>query len=313
MTEFKEFTFDPAPFVPFKDKEVLERVRNIKREDIEKHPNPDFKIKVVPDDYLELIWLTDMFYRIKDAADKGNNVVMILPNPAPVYKKLAYLINKFKIDCKHVYGFAMDEWADQDGNIAPETYSRGFMNATLKYLYNEIDPELRMPRENLIGPTNENAKDYSKLIADKGGADICYSGPGWAGHLGFIDPDTPEFAGDLEEFKKMGARLVTLHPLTIAQNSLHGSFGMSGDIANVPPKAFTIGPADVIAAKNRIEMHGITTAGTFVSWQRMISRLVLHGPVTPQVPSSILQTLRTDVYVTETIAANIEPQGDLQY
>jgi len=207
----------------------------------------------------------------------------------------------------------MNEWADQDVNIAPETYPQCFTHATLKYFYSEIDPELRMPRENVIGPTNENKDHYSKLIADKGGADICYSGPGWAGHLGFIDPDTPEFAGDLEEFKKMGARIVTLHPLTIAQNSLHGSFGMSGDIANVPPKAFTIGPADVIAAKNRIEMHGITTAGTFVSWQRMISRLVLHGPVTPKIPSSILQTLRTDVYVTETIAANIEPQGDLQY
>lgn len=313
MSAYKEFTFDPAPFVPFKDKKELERVRNIKREDIEKHPNPDFKIKVVPDDYLEFIWLSDMFYRIKDAADNGRNVVMILPNPAPVYRKVAYLINKFRINCKHVHVFCMDEWADQDGNIAPETYPQGFTHATLKYFYSEIDPDLRMPRENVVGPTNENKDHYSKLIADKGGADICYSGPGWAGHLGFIDPDAPEFAGDLEEFKKMGARLVTLHPLTIAQNSLHGSFGMSGDIANVPPKAFTIGPADVIAAKNRIEMHGITTAGTFVSWQRMISRLVLHGPVTPKIPSSILQTLRTNVYVTETIAANIEPQGDLQY
>lgn len=146
-----------------------------------------------------------------------------------------------------------------------------------------------------------------------GGADACYSGPGWTGHLAFIDPCTPEFPEDLEEWKKCGARVVTLNPFSIAQNSLHGCFGASGDMGNVPPKGATIGPADVLAAKYRFDMHGITTAGTFVAWQRMISRLVLHGPVTPLIPESILQTVPTDVYITETIAANVEPIWDLQY
>ena len=40
-----EFPFEPASWIPFKDKAEIERVRNIKREDIEKHPNPDFKIR----------------------------------------------------------------------------------------------------------------------------------------------------------------------------------------------------------------------------------------------------------------------------
>ena len=130
-----------------------------------------------------------------------------------------------------------------------------------------------------------------RMIADLGGADICYSGPGWAGHLAFIDPDAPEFAADsLDEWKKMGPRVCTLHPLTIAQNSLHGSFGMSGDLAAVPPKAATIGPAEVIAAKERLDIHAISIDGSFASWQRFTTRLVLHGPVTPKVPESILQT-----------------------
>lgn len=38
----------------------------------------------------------------------------------------------------------------------------------------------------------------------------------------------PEFAGSLDQWKQMSARIVTLNPFTIAQNSLHGSFGMSG-------------------------------------------------------------------------------------
>lgn len=308
-----EFKFKPSKWVPFRDKEVLERVRNIKREDIEKHPNPNFKIRVVPDANLEFIFVVDMFKRIKQACDEDKRVVFILPNPAPAYKKVAYLINKFKVNCKNLYTFIMDEWADEEGNVAPESYPQGFMNAFKRFFYSQIDEELRPPESQVIGPTTKNIKDYSKMIEDVGGADVCYSGPGWTGHLAFIEPDAPEFEGDLEEWKQMGARIVTLSPFTIAQNSLHGSFGMSGDMANVPPKAATIGPKDVLAAKHRFDMHGITTAGTFVSWQRMISRLVLHGPVTPKVPTSILQTARTDVYVTETLAANIEPCWDMQY
>ena len=88
---------------------------------------------------------------------------------------------------------------------------------------------------------------------------------------------------------------------------------MSGDMGNVPPRAATIGPADVIASKYRMDMNGLTVDGTSVSWQRMITRLIAHGPVTPQVPTSLLQTLPTDFYITETLAQNIEPIWDKGY
>ena len=219
---------------------------------------------------------------------------------------MAHIVNNMRINCRNVHIFPMDEWADQDGNIAPLDYKSGFGYSFMKYLVNAIDPELRMPMSQVHHPNNKIVKDYTKMICDagNGGASICYSGPGWAGHIGFVDPDTPEFACDsIEEFNNMGARVVTLHKLTIAQNSLHGTFGQSGDLAAVPPRAFTIGPLDVKNAKERIEMHSISTYGTYSSWQRMISRLVLHGPVTPKIPSSILQQWPTKVYVSETIAA----------
>ena len=187
------------------------------------------------------------------------------------------------------------------------------MHALKKHLYFQIDPDLRPPETQFKAPQTAIIKDYGRMIADLGNADACYSGSGWAGHIAFIDPDTPEFAGSLEEFKRMGPRIVTLHPLTIAQNSLHGSFGMSGDLAAVPPRAATIGPAEVLAAKYRMDNNGLTTAGTFVSWQRLTTRLVAHGPVTPQVPASILQTVPTDFYITETIAHDIEPIWDQEY
>ncbi len=309
----RNFDFDPSVWVPFKDKKEINRVAAIKREDIEKHSNPDFKITVVPDADVESYWITDMFRRIKESAETGRKLVMILPNPCPVYRHVARLINACKVNCKNLHVFAMDEYADQDGNIAPEEWEFGFTHAMMKYFYYKIDEKLRPPKKQFVGFTNSNVKDYSKMIADAGSADICYSGPGWTGHLAFIEPDAPEFKGSLEEWKNMNARICTLSPFTLAQNSLHGSFGKSGNLAAVPPKAATIGPVDVINAKNRFDTHAISIHGTSTAWQRFITRLVLHGPVTPLVPESILQTLPTEVYVSETIAQNIEPDWDKAY
>lgn len=309
----KPFDYNPSEWVPFRDKKEIERVAAIKREDMEKHENPDFRIKVIPDADVESYWITDMFARIKRASETGKPLVMILPNPCPVYRHVARLINACNIDCSNLYTFAMDEYADENGNIAPPEWEFGFTHAMMKYFYYEIDKKLRPKKEQFVGFTNKNVKDYSKMIADRGGADICYSGPGWTGHLAFIEPDAPEFQGSLEEWKKMGARICTLSPFTLAQNSLHGSFGKSGNLAAVPPKAATIGPVDVINTRNRIDFHAISVHGTTTAWQRFITRMVLHGPVTPLVPESILQTLPTDVYVSETIAQNIEPDWEKGY
>ncbi len=308
-----EFKYSPSKWVPFRDMEAIEAARKIKREDITKHPNPDFKIEVYEDSEIEWMFITDIFFRIKEAADKGERIVMILPQPWPMYRRVADLLNRARVSCKNLYTFNMDEYANEDGVIAPETWPLGFTHALKKYFYNEIDEDLRPPENQMVGLTNENINDYGIMIADHGGADICYSGPGWTGHLAFIEPDAPEFQADLEEWKKMGPRIATLSPFTIAQNSLHGGFGASGDLAAVPPKAATIGPAEVIGAKHRIDFNALTIRGTSTSWQRLITRLVLHGPVTPLVPESILQTLRTDVWVSESIAANVEPDWQVGY
>lgn len=308
-----DLKFVPGDYVPFKDREICERLRKISGKDLEKHPNPDFNIKVMMNPHPVLI--ATLFSRIKEASENNRKITLILGNPEPeTYIPLAQLINYFKVDCRNVHIFAMDEWADDQGNIAPETYKAGFAHSMLKYLVYQIDEKLRMPLENVHYPTTKNIADYSKMITDcgEGGADICSSSPGWTGHMAFIDP-VSEFLPsmkdgqyDIDEWLSMEARVVTLHPFTVAQNSLHGVFGQSGYVADVPPKAATIGPSDVKNARERIEVHALLTNNTFSSWQRMTSRLVLHGPVTPLVPSSMLQLMKTQVYVSEEIAAPFE-------
>ena len=187
-----KFDFQPHEFVPFKDKEVCERVRKMSGKELEQREpwwHPEFDVKVVMNPHPVLI--ATLFSRLKAASEAGKPFSMILGNPEPdTYIPLATLINYFKVDCSKVHLFAEDEWADEAGNIAPVTYEAGFAHSMIKYFYYQIDEKLRMPMENVHFPTNENIKDYSKIINDitDGGADIASTSPGWAGHMAFVIP-----------------------------------------------------------------------------------------------------------------------------
>ncbi len=300
-----DFAFKCAEYVPFRDREVCERLRKMSGKELEKHANPDFNIKVMMNPHPVLI--STLFERIRRSDAHDKKLTLILGNPEPdTYIPVAQLVNYHRVNCRNVHVFAMDEWADDQDNIAPITYRASFSRSLLKYFWSEIDEDLRMPLENIHYPTNENFADYSKLIAEcgDGGADFCSSSPGWTGHMAFVDP-VDEFMNvkDMDEYLQQEARMIWLHPLTVAQNSLHGVFGQSGYLQAVPPKAATIGPVDVLRSRERMEVHALLTNGTFSSWQRMVSRLVLHGPVCPQVPSSMLQLMNSQVLVSDELAA----------
>jgi 6-phosphogluconolactonase/glucosamine-6-phosphate isomerase/deaminase len=221
---------------------------------------------------------------------------------------VAFLLNQFRTDCHHLYTFNMDEYADEEGNIAPETWPNSFQYNMKKNFYAKLDPALRPPEAQIQGPTNANFQDYGKMIADLGGADVCYGGIGWSGHIAYIEPGSEAFAASsLEEWKKIGPRIVQLTPFSILQNSLGPEFGRSGDWSAVPPRGATIGPAEIVGAKLRSSWNGFVVGRSVVSWERFVVRLAAHGPVTPLVPASILQTLPTELYLSESLAADIQP------
>jgi len=310
----KSFSYGISKWAPFRDREVCERVRAIKKKDLCRHSNPDVKIEVVKDGDFSFYRIHDIFFRIKEAMEAGKRLVLILPQPHPQYTKVAYLINRYRVNCKNLYTFNMDEWADEDGNIAPDTYENGFMYAQLNNFYTKIDEDLRPPRDHIQGINNKNLNDYGKMIADLGGADVCYGGIGWSGHIAFVDPHTPEFGTDsLEEFKEMGARLVTINHFTVAQTTLDADFGMAGDWSWVPPRAATIGPKEIISSRLRSSWNCFNLADTFISWQRFTVRLALHGPVTPDVPASILQLGPSEVHISDTVAGDIEVNKELTW
>ncbi|GFP32192.1 glucosamine-6-phosphate deaminase [Candidatus Hakubella thermalkaliphila] len=300
-----EFRFDLADFISFRDHEECARVRVIRREEICKHSNPEFKIRIIEDRHdFYVDFALDIVRRIKEAGERGERFVAIFPvGPMPQYKIVTKLINQLRISCKHVHSFNMDEYADQEGNTAPPDWPGSFQKAMMENFFLNIDEDLRPPLEQIHFPTKDCLSSYGEMIEELGGADICYGGIGWCGHIAFWESHLgEEFGGDLQAFKEAGSRCVKLHPMTIMQNALH-SFG--GDWSQVPPKANTIGPAQIVRAKDRsFWLDGDLGGG--ISWQRFIARLVAHGPVTPLVPGSILQTLPGTYTLLGGVADNVE-------
>jgi glucosamine-6-phosphate deaminase len=298
------FEYDLSPFIAFRDRAACERVRAIARDQLTEHSNPQFRIGIV-DDASEFYtrFAADLVGRIRAASEEDRPFVAILPvGPMPQYEIAAEMINAEQLSLRHVHTFNMDEYANEDGVTAPLSWPGSFQRAMFEGFFDRIDRELRPPETQIHFPTREAIGDYSARIDALGGADVCYGGIGWSGHIAFWEPQLgAEFDGDLEAWKAAGARLVELHPMTVMQNALH-SFG--SDWSWVPPKANTIGPREVLGARHRsFWLDGDLGGG--ISWQRFIARLVAHGPVSEFVPGSVLQTARTDYTILGSVADDV--------
>ncbi len=298
-----EFTTALHPFLPFQDAEACARVRALTRHDLESHPNPDWKVRVIdgrPAFYRA--FALDIIERLIAARDAGRRLVAIFPvGPVPQYRVAADIINSLRLDCSHLVSFNMDEYADEHGNTPGADFAGSFQACMLNEFFHRIDEPLRPPLSQIHFPTRDKVADYSRMIEDAGGADICYGGIGWCGHIAFWDPHLADLYPDFEEWQAQGAQCVTLHPMTIMQNALHS---FRGDWSRVPPKANTIGPRDILSARHR----SFWLDGAFPQsecWQAFIGRLVAYGPVTPYVPGSILQTAPTDYTWLDEVAAEV--------
>ena len=304
-----DFTYEMSQYLEFRDVEICKKVRKIKKGDITRHPNKNFRIRIIEDEIaFQFSYVMHIVSGIKRALDEGRKrYVIILPAPNPNYAYLAKMINDLNISCHHVHTFNMDEYADQEGNTAPKDWKGGFQYWMYHDLFDRIKPELRMPDQQINFPLTKNVNDYSKLMEDLGGADVCYGGIGWCGHIAFFEPHLGrDYVDDIEGYLDLGSRIVDLHPITVCQNSLYADAGSAGDWSWVPPKAATIGPRDLKNSRLVSFWDGFG-AGESI-WQRFISRLAAHGPVTPLVPASILQIINSELVLSGSVAADCSSQ-----
>ncbi|MCF7838232.1 MAG: hypothetical protein K9N49_06345 [Candidatus Marinimicrobia bacterium] len=303
-----QFPYDLSQHLEFRDRAECDRVRQIPRAQITRHPNPNFSIRVIENDLaFQFAYVLDIVTGIKRALDEGRDkYVLILPAPNPNYALVAHMLNELKIPCGHVHTFNMDEYADQDGRTAPKDWRGGFQYWMYHDLFNRIRPELRIPEKQIHFPNDRNVESYSAMIEDLGGADVCYGGIGWCGHIAFYEPYLGrEYVGRLDDYLELGSRIVEISTITICQNTLYADAGSAGDWSWCPPKAATIGPRDLKNSKKVSFWNGFGAGEG--QWQRFISRLAAHGPVTPLVPASILQVLRSELILAGQTAADCSP------
>ena len=298
------FDFAPSAWLPTQDKAVLEYCRNISREEMEITNENGYSIRVVPHPSSAIT--CELFDRIYKSDVEDKKTVIVFPNSwKNIYTATAEMCNKFNVSARNIHAFCMDEYADEDGNVAPITWGNSLGGHFMSEFYMNFREDLRPSLKQMHYYTNENINYYSDMIAEEGngGADLIVSATGWIGHTAFIDPHTKAFKADnLEEFLNIKAGFVDNHRLTIQQNA-------SGVRAmwHTARYSVSIGPWDVIHARDHLERHDLQNVGGYASWERMISRLQLYGPVCMEVPASIYQLTKGTIYVSEDMARPIKP------
>ena len=97
---------------------------------------------------------------IRKAKEAGRKIVFILPvGPMGMYKWAVYFLKEWNVDCKHVWCFNMDEWADAKGNTLVGDAS--FQYAMEQALYNPLG-KLTVPKDHRNFATKDNLPTYPK-------------------------------------------------------------------------------------------------------------------------------------------------------
>lgn len=185
--------------------------------------------------------------------------------PIGVYEKLAALYERGELDFSEITSFNLDEYcgiADTD----PQSYHY-FMNEQLFSKVNTNKDRQFFPDQN-AADIEQACKDYEEKIASCGGLDFVFLGIGTNGHIGFNEP-APVFS--------TSTHCVALDEKTIADNARFFE-----RLEDVPREALTMGIKTIMLAKKII----LVASGPA---KREIMQKALYGPITPEVPGSILQ------------------------
>ena len=205
---------------------------------------------------------------------KPNCVLGLATGSTPIgtYKCLVEDYNNGNLDFSEVKSANLDEYCGLD-ETNDQSY-RYFMNDNLFNHVNIDKANTNVPNGKAEDLEAECAR-YDALIEELGGVDIQLLGIGHNGHIGFNEP--------CDEFVK-GTHLVDLGERTIQANAR-----FFASIDEVPRQAVTMGIKTIMSAKKVLLIANGQD-------KKEIVEKAFYGPVTPNVPASILQ-LHPDVTV----------------
>ncbi|MBE7083061.1 MAG: glucosamine-6-phosphate isomerase [Clostridiales bacterium] len=242
---------------------------------------------------------------IKKANEKGEKLAFILPvGPMGMYKWAVYFLKEWNVNCKNVWCFNMDEWADAEGNTI--TGEASFQNAMENAFYNLLG-ELTVPKDHRNFATKDNLPTYPEKIAKlkaEGAKLILVYGIGRMCHIAFWEPQFGSEFSSNEEWLKQPYRIgAKLHPLTIEQNAIT-SFKSRTSL--VPCRANTVGPGLMFQADYAIG----GADGTFnrgMQWQGMSLWMTLRYGKSRWVTSSFIPTIPGRLFFVKELAGPLTP------
>jgi len=227
------------------DREILDDAAKLTAEDLLELGRPGFTVRSY--DTLEEFYTAEALEYVRCWQQSTDSLPTGICGPIGPTEQLplvARIVNDLRIDVRSGHFWAMDEWY-RDGAEVPVDHPLSFAAADLKLCFDRIDPGLRMPDENLHFLRADNIAEYSASY-DSARCLVMQGGQGEVKHWAFNDParregeykDAPPSA---EEYRRLGARVVDLHPMTIIQNARTSGGGV---VSNVPSRAITVGPVE---------------------------------------------------------------------
>ena len=203
--------------------------------------------------------------------------------PVGMYAQLVEWYKKGDLDFSQVTTVNLDEYKGISGDN--EQSYRYFMNKNL-FDHINIDKNKTFVPDGLEENSDKACAEYNAVISRTGGVDMQLLGIGENGHIGFNEPGAA--------FEK------ETHLVDLAESTIRANARFFTSIDEVPKQAYTMGIRTIMQAKKIL----VVVSGE--SKADIVSR-AFFGPVTPEVPASILQMHPDVTVVCDEAALSLSP------
>ena len=201
--------------------------------------------------------------------------------PIGTYKVLIERCAAGDLDFSQVKSINLDEYVGLSGEH-DQSY-RYFMNHNLFDHINIVKANTNVPN-GLAEDLDAECRRYNEIIHTLGPIDVQVLGMGHNGHIGFNEPS------DVFELET--------HKVELAQTTIDANARFFANADEVPRQALTMGIKTIMQARKVL----VVANG---KGKAEIVKKAFTGPVTPQVPASILQMHPDVVVVLDEEAASL--------
>lgn len=202
-------------------------------------------------------------------------------SPVGTYEQLVEWYQKGDLDFSEVKTVNLDEYKGLD-----HANEQSYFYFMCEHLFRKVNIDLKnvnIPNGMEPDAAKECAR-YEEKIHELGGVDLQLLGIGHNGHIGFNEPN--------DQFDR------TTHCVDLTQSTIEANQRFFASMDEVPKKAYTMGIGTIMQAdKILMVASGEDKAETI--------KKAFFGPITPEVPASVLQLHKNVILVGDEAALSL--------